>query len=168
MEQKLREDLRFGGIERLYGRAARRRTRRRPVAVVGIRKSLLDGGGPGPDGRRPPHPGGHGRDLRHRNTRQIHTVEGTVGRAKVDAMAERVRLIHPDCVVTPVAAFFRARTAAELLARASTAWWTTSTTRATKGAAHQPVLRGGHPGGDGRRGRGRRDHAAIQRPAIWR
>jgi len=48
--------------------------------------------------------------------RQIHALDGTVGRAKVDVMAVRVRLINPECRVTAVAEFFTEANAARLLA----------------------------------------------------
>ncbi|MEN9575533.1 MAG: tRNA threonylcarbamoyladenosine dehydratase [Verrucomicrobiota bacterium] len=48
--------------------------------------------------------------------RQLHALEGTVGRAKVDVMAERVRLINPECRVTVVPEFFTEQTAQRLLA----------------------------------------------------
>jgi tRNA A37 threonylcarbamoyladenosine dehydratase len=48
--------------------------------------------------------------------RQIHALDGTVGRAKVDVMAERVRLINPECRVTAAAEFFTEANAARLLA----------------------------------------------------
>lgn len=47
--------------------------------------------------------------------RQIHALDGTVGRAKVEVMAERVRLINPECRVTVVADFFTEANAARLL-----------------------------------------------------
>ena len=48
--------------------------------------------------------------------RQLHALESTVGRGKVDVMAERVRLINPHCRVTAVAEFFTEANAARLLA----------------------------------------------------
>ncbi|MEM1416737.1 MAG: tRNA threonylcarbamoyladenosine dehydratase [Myxococcota bacterium] len=47
--------------------------------------------------------------------RQLHAVKGTVGREKVDVMAERLRLVHPACEVEPVAAFYEASRSEELL-----------------------------------------------------
>jgi tRNA A37 threonylcarbamoyladenosine dehydratase len=49
--------------------------------------------------------------------RQIHALEGTIGRPKVQVMAERCRAIHPGLQVEPVKAFFEAQNAAELLHR---------------------------------------------------
>lgn len=49
--------------------------------------------------------------------RQIHAMEGTIGAAKVEAMAERCRLINPGINIEPVKAFFNADKAEELLFR---------------------------------------------------
>lgn len=48
--------------------------------------------------------------------RQIHALDGTVGRAKVDVMADRARLINPACRVTAVPEFFTEQSAERLLA----------------------------------------------------
>jgi tRNA A37 threonylcarbamoyladenosine dehydratase len=48
--------------------------------------------------------------------RQLHALTDTVGRAKVDVMAERIRAINPDCRVTAEQKFFNEQSAAELLA----------------------------------------------------
>ena len=48
--------------------------------------------------------------------RQLHTLDRTVGRLKVEVMAERVAGIHPDCQVKAVADFFTRKNADELLA----------------------------------------------------
>lgn len=47
--------------------------------------------------------------------RQLPALDGTVGRAKVAVLAERVRLINPACRVEAVAEFFTAATAERLL-----------------------------------------------------
>jgi tRNA A37 threonylcarbamoyladenosine dehydratase len=47
--------------------------------------------------------------------RQIHAMEQTVGRVKVQAMAERCLSINPEAEVRPIEAFFSADTSAELL-----------------------------------------------------
>mmetsp|Transcript_34848 Transcript_34848/g.80838 ORF Transcript_34848/g.80838 Transcript_34848/m.80838 type:complete len:239 (+) Transcript_34848:165-881(+) len=47
--------------------------------------------------------------------RQLHALMGTVGRPKVDVMAERVAQINPDCSVTAVNSWFEERTADEIL-----------------------------------------------------
>jgi tRNA threonylcarbamoyladenosine dehydratase len=47
--------------------------------------------------------------------RQLHALKGTVGRRKVDVMAERLRLIHPAGEVTSVARFYNEESSDELL-----------------------------------------------------
>jgi len=47
--------------------------------------------------------------------RQIHALESTVGRSKVEVMGERCRQINPACRVTPEQAFYQAENAQELL-----------------------------------------------------
>lgn len=55
-------------------------------------------------------------DLCVTNTnRQLPALEGNVGRSKVSAMAERVRLINPGCVVTERAEYYTAATEETLL-----------------------------------------------------
>lgn len=49
--------------------------------------------------------------------RQIHALDGTVGRAKVAVMAERCRAINPAVQVEPLKAFYSHETSAELLGR---------------------------------------------------
>lgn len=46
--------------------------------------------------------------------RQLPAVDGQVGRFKADVLAERVRSIHPACVVTPRIQFFTEATEASL------------------------------------------------------
>jgi tRNA A37 threonylcarbamoyladenosine dehydratase len=48
--------------------------------------------------------------------RQLHALTDTVGRAKVEVMAERIRAINPDCRVTADQRFFNEQTADEMLA----------------------------------------------------
>jgi tRNA A37 threonylcarbamoyladenosine dehydratase len=47
--------------------------------------------------------------------RQIHSLDSTIGRSKVEVMAERCRQINPDCRITPKHVFYHAETAPELL-----------------------------------------------------
>lgn len=47
--------------------------------------------------------------------RQLHAMKGTLGKPKVEVMAERLRLINPDAVIEPRAAFYGADTSARLL-----------------------------------------------------
>ena len=94
------DDRRFGGLQRLYGVSGAQRIRQAHVAVVGIggvgswvaealarsgvtRLTLID------------------RDhIAESNiNRQIHALTNTTGQAKVDAMRERIALIHPECHV---------------------------------------------------------------------
>ena len=48
--------------------------------------------------------------------RQLHAMKGTVGKSKVEVMAERLRLIHPSSEVEAIAQFYRADCSDELLA----------------------------------------------------
>ena len=110
-------DERFGGIARLVSAAGLARLRAAHVCVVGI-------GGVGSWTVEALARSGVGAltlvDLDEvcvtNVNRQIHALDGTVGRAKVDVMAERVRLIYPDCRVMAVAEFFTEGNAARLLA----------------------------------------------------
>jgi len=47
--------------------------------------------------------------------RQLHTLKGTIGKRKVDVMAERLRLVNPVAVVEPVAQFYSPETSEALL-----------------------------------------------------
>ncbi len=47
--------------------------------------------------------------------RQLHTMKGTVGRQKVDVMAERLRLIHPTGSVEAVPVFYNAQNSERIL-----------------------------------------------------
>jgi tRNA A37 threonylcarbamoyladenosine dehydratase len=49
--------------------------------------------------------------------RQIHALDGTVGKPKVQVMAERCRAINPNIQVEPIKAFFSAENADEMLDR---------------------------------------------------
>jgi tRNA A37 threonylcarbamoyladenosine dehydratase len=53
--------------------------------------------------------------------RQSHALEETIGRSKVEVMAERIHAIHPGCCVTPVSEFFTAANSDTLLHRDLTA-----------------------------------------------
>ena len=111
------EDPRFGGIARLYGDAGLDRLRRAHICVVGI-------GGVGSWTVEALARSGIGHltlidldDICVTNTnRQVHALEGNVGRLKVEAMTERVAHIQPACTVAPVPDFFTATTAKKLLA----------------------------------------------------
>lgn len=53
--------------------------------------------------------------------RQLPALDGAIGRPKADVLAERIRLINPQCQVTIVPKFFTAATAEEILAPAFSA-----------------------------------------------
>lgn len=97
---------RFSGLDRLYGETATRRFRASHVAVVGL-------GGVGSWAVEALARSGIGEltlidldDVCLSNTnRQSHALDGQYGRQKVDALADRVRAINPDCVVHALSAF---------------------------------------------------------------
>ena len=100
---------RFGGLERLYGVEPAQRLRRAHVAVVGI-------GGVGSWAAEALARSGVGRltliDMDHiaesNVNRQIHALTSTLGQAKVEAMRERIALIHPGCRVEAIDDFVSA------------------------------------------------------------
>jgi tRNA A37 threonylcarbamoyladenosine dehydratase len=108
---------RFGGLGRLYGATALPRLRAAHVAVVGV-------GGVGSWVVEGLARSGIGAitmidldDVCVTNVnRQLPALEGNIGRSKVAALAERVRLINPGCRVSAVAEFFTAESAGRLLA----------------------------------------------------
>lgn len=107
---------RFGGIARLYGQAALERFLRARVAVIGI-------GGVGSWAVEALARSGIGHltlvDLDEicvtNVNRQLHAMDGQIGRQKTESMAERVRAIHPGCEIEVVPAYFNERTAATIL-----------------------------------------------------
>lgn len=110
-------EQRFGGIARLVGAAGLARLRAAHVCVVGI-------GGVGAWTVEALARSGVGAltliDLDEicvtNINRQIHALDGTIGRAKVEVMAERVRQINPECRVTAAGEFFTEANAERLLA----------------------------------------------------
>ncbi|MDR2837491.1 MAG: tRNA threonylcarbamoyladenosine dehydratase, partial [Azonexus sp.] len=94
---------RFGGVARLYGEAGAARLRGAHVAVVGI-------GGVGSWCVEALARSGIGRltliDLdmvaESNANRQIHALDDLWGKAKVDAMRERIAAINPECEVVCV------------------------------------------------------------------
>jgi tRNA A37 threonylcarbamoyladenosine dehydratase len=108
---------RFGGIARLYGKVGLEKLRAAHVSVIGI-------GGVGTWAAEALARSGIGAltlvDLDEicvtNINRQLHALTETVGRSKVEVMAERIRAINPECRVTVEPKFFNAQTATELLA----------------------------------------------------
>ncbi|MGL5322329.1 MAG: tRNA cyclic N6-threonylcarbamoyladenosine(37) synthase TcdA, partial [Aeromonas veronii] len=109
---------RFGGIARLYGQNALRSFSQAKVCVVGI-------GGVGSWAAEALARAGINQitlidmdDICITNTnRQIHSMQGTVGRLKTEVMAERIRAINPDCEVIEVDDFVTADNLAEHIKR---------------------------------------------------
>jgi tRNA A37 threonylcarbamoyladenosine dehydratase len=108
---------RFGGIERLFARDGAERLRRAHVCVVGI-------GGVGSWAVEALARSGVGAltlidldDICVSNVnRQIHALDGEIGRPKVEVMARRVAAINPACQIRAIPAFFLESNARELLA----------------------------------------------------
>lgn len=108
---------RFDGLDRLYGRGSLNRLAKSHVAVIGI-------GGVGSWSAEALARSGIGQltlidldDVCISNTnRQLHALSSTIGRPKVEAMAERIALINPECTVHAVQDFLTASTLASLLA----------------------------------------------------
>ena len=99
-------ERRFGALDRLYGVAAAQKIRAAHVVVVGI-------GGVGSWSAEALARSGVGRltliDLDHvaesNINRQVHALQTTLGQAKVQAMRERIALIHPGCAVNCIEEF---------------------------------------------------------------
>jgi tRNA A37 threonylcarbamoyladenosine dehydratase len=108
-------EIRFGGIARLYGAIGMERLRTAHVCAVGL-------GGVGSWAVEALARSGLGRltlvDLDEicasNVNRQLHALNGAVGRPKVEVMAERVRAISPECVVRPRMEFFTAQNADDI------------------------------------------------------
>lgn len=109
-------DRRFGGLSRLYGPQAPARLQQAHVAVAGL-------GGVGSWTVEALVRCGVGAltliDLDHiaesNVNRQIHALTSTLGQSKVDAMAERVLEINPECRLTRIDDFVSPENVAELL-----------------------------------------------------
>ncbi|MES9881102.1 MAG: tRNA cyclic N6-threonylcarbamoyladenosine(37) synthase TcdA [Sedimenticola sp.] len=107
--QEIDYERRFGGIARLYGIRGLESFRQAHVCVVGI-------GGVGSWAVEALARSGIGEitmiDLDHlaesNINRQIHALESTVGKAKVEAMAERIRGINPHCKINTIEEFVEA------------------------------------------------------------
>jgi tRNA threonylcarbamoyladenosine dehydratase len=108
---------RFGGVGRLFGREGLARLQAAHVCVVGV-------GGVGSWTVEGLARSGVGAltlidldDVCVTNVnRQLPALDGAIGRSKVDVLAERVRLINPECRVTVLTEFFTAASAARMLA----------------------------------------------------
>lgn len=108
--------VRFAGIDRLYGAGSAERLGRARVAVVGV-------GGVGSWAAEALARSGvgtveliDGDDVCIGNTnRQLHALDATIGRPKVDVMAERLRAIQPGIRVAAVPAFLTPASIPELL-----------------------------------------------------
>ena len=95
-----RESRRFGGVSRLYGAELRARFREATVVVAGL-------GGVGSWAAEALARTGIGQmilvDFDHivesNTNRQLHALEGQYGKAKVQAMSERIQQINPDIKV---------------------------------------------------------------------
>ena len=109
-------DRRFGGLSRLYGQQAPARLQDAHVAVAGL-------GGVGSWTVEALARCGVGAltliDLDHiaesNVNRQIHALTQTLGQSKVQAMAERVQAINPQCVLTLVDDFVSPENVAQVL-----------------------------------------------------
>ncbi len=112
-------ERRFGGMERLHGPAALNTLREAQATVVGL-------GGVGSWTAEALARCGIGAltliDLDHiaesNINRQVHAVEGTLGQAKVQAMADRILSINPHCRLTLIDDFLTPENAGALLAEA--------------------------------------------------
>lgn len=111
-------DRRFGGTRRLYGDTAYANFRRAHIGVIGV-------GGVGSWAAEALARTAIGRltlfDMDHiaesNVNRQLHALDGAFGKAKVIAMAERLRAINPECGVTAVEDFVTVENLEEMLAR---------------------------------------------------
>jgi len=110
------EARRYGGIARLYGETGLARLRASRVAVAGL-------GGVGSWAVETLARSGVGTlrliDLDHvaesNMNRQIHALENTLGQAKVQAMAERIRAIDPRTVVEAIDDFVSPENVGQML-----------------------------------------------------
>ncbi len=109
-------ERRFGGLRRLHGPHTNQLLNEAHVAVVGL-------GGVGSWTAEALARCGVGRltliDLDHvaasNVNRQIHALTPTLGQAKIEAMAERIQQIHPECCTTLIDDFLTPENAALVL-----------------------------------------------------
>ena len=112
------QERRFGGVARLYGETGAGRLREAHVCIVGI-------GGVGSWAAEAMARTGIGAisliDLdmvaESNTNRQIHALGDVYGLAKVDAMAERIRAINPDCRVECIEDFVTPENVGQLFER---------------------------------------------------
>ena len=110
-------EARFGGMRRLYAAQGLERLRQAHVCVMGL-------GGVGSWAVEALTRSGIGRltlvdldDVCITNVnRQLHALDGELGKPKVAVMARRVQAINPDCEVRPLHLFFTHANAEEILA----------------------------------------------------
>jgi tRNA A37 threonylcarbamoyladenosine dehydratase len=109
-------EARFSGVRRLFSADGLERLGRAHVCVVGI-------GGVGSWAVEALARSGLGAltlvdldDICVSNiNRQVHALDGAIGRPKIEAMAERARAINPGMSITPVHAFFNEANASDIL-----------------------------------------------------
>jgi len=109
-------EARFGGIGRLFSQEGLEKLRRAHVCVVGL-------GGVGSWAIEALARSGVGQltlvdldDVCVGNVnRQLHALDGELGKPKVEVMARRVQAINPQCSVTAMHAFFLKSNAKEIL-----------------------------------------------------
>ncbi len=107
---------RFSGVSRLYGAAGLKKLQAAHVVVVGI-------GGVGSWASEALARNAVGcitlvdlDNIAESNVnRQIHALDDNFGKAKVSAMAERIRTINPECIVREIEDFVTLENAAKLL-----------------------------------------------------
>lgn len=110
-------DARFSGLRRLFGDEGLARLRRAHVGVVGL-------GGVGSWAVEALARSGIGEltlidldDVCVSNiNRQLHALDGELGKPKVEVITTRVRAINPECVIHPIHAFFTRGNARDILA----------------------------------------------------
>lgn len=111
-------ERRFGGVRRLYGETAFQRFQQAHVCIVGV-------GGVGSWVAESMARSAIGRitlidldNIAESNTnRQVHALGAEYGKAKVTAMAERIRAINPGCEVIEIEDFVTAENLEEMLGR---------------------------------------------------
>lgn len=110
--------LRFGGISRLYGQSGAKIIQEAHICVIGI-------GGVGSWAAEALARSGIGKitlidldDICTTNiNRQIHALTNTVGESKVDVMADRIKLINPECEINSIEDFVTADNLFELMSK---------------------------------------------------